>query len=120
MLDYILEVAESQRKITFRLQVKNRGEEDRCFTFGSSQEVDFVVERDGKPVWRWSADRAFTMAVHDKTVRRGQAMTPYEAAWPKQDSAGNPVGPGKYVVKAYFLGAGRNLPVAQQEFQVAQ
>lgn len=118
MLDYILEVMQSHKKITFRLQVCNRGGEDRCLTFGSSQEVDFVVERDGKPVWSWSADRAFNMALHDKTVRRGQAMAPYEAAWPKQDSAGKPVGPGQYVVKAYFLGTGRTSPVAQQEFTV--
>ena len=118
MLEYNLEVVPGPTKVAIRLQIKNRGVEDRNFTFRSSQEVDFVIEAKGKQVWRWSEDRAFTTALHDKKINKGQAVTPYEVAWPKQDSLGNPVPPGKYVVKAYFLGTGKTAPVAVQEFAV--
>lgn len=118
MLEYNLEVIPGKNKITIRLQINNPGVEDRSFSFRSGQEVDFVIEDKGKPVWRWSEDMAFTMALHDKKIKKGQAVTPYEVTWPKQDSLGNPVQPGKYVVKAYFLGAGKTSLVAVQEFAV--
>ena len=107
MLEYNLEVKPEQSQITLRLLISNPGSADGSFTFRSSQEVDFVIEQQGKQVWRWSEDRAFAMAIHDKKITKGQTVTPYEVAWPKQDSLGNPLKPGRYVVKAYFLGEGK-------------
>jgi hypothetical protein len=130
MLKYNLEVKPGSKQITLRLLISNQGSTDRSFTFRSSQEVDFVIEHQGKPVWRWSEERAFTMAIHDKKISKGRTVTPYEVAWHKQDSLGNPLKPGRYVIKAYFLGedkqpeggntreAGEKFPVASQEISL--
>lgn len=118
MLDYSLEVKQGA-VITFCLQVSNRSNTDQRFSFRSSQEVDFVVEQAGQLVWRWSGDRAFGLLMQEKNLRGGQALSPYEVRWPKQDATGAVVQPGKYLVKAYFLGTSRTAPVAQCEFQLS-
>jgi hypothetical protein len=117
MLDYVLEIKPGS-VLTFRLQVSNRRQEVCNLCFNSSQDVDFVVERSGQEVWRWSADRAFAMMMREKQLRGGQKLAPYEAKWLKIDNAGQPVQPGTYLVKAYFFGVSRSVPVAQAEIRV--
>lgn len=118
MLDYSLEVKQGTM-ITFCLQVTNSSETEQRFSFRSSQEADFAVEQAGQEVWRWSGDRAFALLMQEKNLRSGQALSPYQVQWPKQDATGCVVQPGKYLVKAYFLGASRTTPVAQCEFQIS-
>lgn len=117
MLGFTLQVRSGQ-PVVFRLLVHNDGTEDLSFTFRSGQEVDFLVLKLEKPIWRWSAGQAFTMALHEKKVRRGQTLKSYEATWPGIDNFGNIVPTGHYQVKAYFLGISYSQPVAAGEFDL--
>lgn len=72
--------------------------------FPASQQVDFVLWADGMPVWRWSADRAFSQVVTTETIEAGQVKV-YKATLPW-------VPQGSYMVEAFFLAESRWQPVA--------
>lgn len=66
--------------VTFVLQVTNVEEHPVVLDFASGQEYDFAVLRDGRELWRWSAGRMFTQAVHADTLAPGETRT-YRAGW---------------------------------------
>lgn len=117
MVDYRLEIKVGP-KVLFRLKVANRDSAHRQFSFSSSQEYDFVVEKGGICIWRWSADKAFAQMLHQRTLSGGQISKPYQAEWNRRDAGNQPVGPGTFTVKAFFLGIKKNQPVAVKDFEL--
>jgi hypothetical protein len=70
------------------LRVTNPGDAPVELTFPTGQSFEFLVERNGEEVWRWSEGRAFTQAVRQISVE-GSATESYEATWvPPADLTG--------------------------------
>lgn len=66
-------------------------------TFGTSQDADVVLRRDGATVWRWSADRAFTQAMRSVSFGRGPHLFTLKGVL-------NDVAPGRYLAIATLTG----------------
>lgn len=66
--------------VRFMLQVTNTAEQPVELEFRSGQEFDFVVENDGREIWRWSADQMFTQAIRHRTLPPGETLT-FAASW---------------------------------------
>lgn len=75
--------------VRFVLQVTNTGTSPVRLRYPSGQSFDFSVTRDGREVWRWSADRMFTQALRDATLAPGETLQ-FEAGW--RPDAGLPAG----------------------------
>jgi hypothetical protein len=75
-----LQVAPAGDSVHLVLQVSNAGSAPVALTFGSGQTFDFAVARDGRELWRWSADRSFTQAVREVSIAPGETRR-YEATW---------------------------------------
>jgi hypothetical protein len=75
-----LQVAPAGDSVSFVLQVTNAGPAPVALTFPTGQSFDFAVSRDGREVWRWSADRSFTQAVREESIAAGETRR-YEASW---------------------------------------
>jgi hypothetical protein len=85
--------------VRFDLQVTNTTAEPVELEFRSGQEFDFVVERDGQELWRWSADQMFTQAIRRRTLPPGETLT-FTAAWTPA-----PQLRGEYVVRGVLTAA---------------
>lgn len=66
--------------VHFVLQVTNTSTAPVELNFSSAQRFDFSVERDGRNVWTWSADRMFAQALGTETLAAGETRR-YEATW---------------------------------------
>lgn len=75
-----LQVQTYADSVRFVLQVTNASGAALPVTFPSGQSADFTVSRDGRELWRWSADRGFTQAVRQETLAPGETRT-FEASW---------------------------------------
>jgi len=50
----------------------NTAEHDVNLTFNSGQTYDLELWREEKRVWRWSADKAFTLAIRERILAPGE------------------------------------------------
>lgn len=75
-----LQVQTYPDSVRFVLQVTNATRAPIPITFPTGQSAEFTVSRDGRELWRWSADRGFTQAVRQETLAPGETRT-YEATW---------------------------------------
>ena len=66
--------------VRFSLSVTNVSGGPVEITFPSGQTHDFAVLRDGRELWRWSADRAFTQAQQVVTLPPG-GTTSFGETW---------------------------------------
>ena len=66
------------------LQVTNTTTAPIELGFDSGQSYDFSIERDGRELWRWSADRGFTQALRSEVLDPGATLR-YEEIWPNPD-----------------------------------
>lgn len=83
-----LEVEPSADNVQMILRVTNPTSDAVTLTFSSGQTFDFVVEQDGRTLWRWSGDQMFTQAFHSETLAPGGTRE-YSAAWiPPTDLSG--------------------------------
>ena len=76
------------------LTVTNKGNKPLELIFSSSQRYDFVVEKEGKEIWRWSKDKLFAMMLGELTLQPDQSLV-YQEIWAQEDNAGNLVPPGR-------------------------
>lgn len=75
-----LQVQTYADSVRFVLQVTNASGAAIPVTFPTGQSAEFTVSRDGRQLWRWSADRGFTQAVRQEIVAPGETRT-FEATW---------------------------------------
>ncbi|HEY8418805.1 MAG TPA: BsuPI-related putative proteinase inhibitor [Limnochordales bacterium] len=66
------------------------GQEDAVARFRDGQTYDFIVMQDGREVWRWSHDRAFHQAAHERRFPAGELVV-FTAVWDGRDAAGRQV-----------------------------
>ncbi len=94
----------SGEPVQARLVVRNAGGTPLRVEFASGQRFDLEVRRRGVLVWRWSHDRAFIQVIQEVTLRPGEALPPFSAAWGQTDLQGRRVEPGDYELVGIFLG----------------
>ena len=75
-----LQVRTFADSVRFTLRVTNGSAAAVPVTFASGQSADFTVMTDGREVWRWSSDMAFTQAVRRESFAAGETRT-FEATW---------------------------------------
>ncbi|MBV9774512.1 MAG: hypothetical protein JO040_11215, partial [Gemmatimonadetes bacterium] len=75
-----LQVQPTRDSVRFVLQVTNAGTQPMALDFSSGQSFDFVVQQDGRELWRWSGDRMFTQALRSETLAAGETRT-FSATW---------------------------------------
>ena len=94
--------------VTWRLTVTNGGGDDVELVFGSGQDGDVTLSRDGTEVYRWSSDMVFTQAVRCQLLPAGATAT-YDLPQPVLD-----VAPGEYQLRASLASQPQPFDVATQ------
>jgi hypothetical protein len=79
----------------FKITLTNTSDGDVPLVFASSQQADVILSQDGKAVYEWSADRAFTQEIRCQTLPAGQTYTVQLA-----ETKPLPVSPGDYTLTA--------------------
>lgn len=80
------------QRARFTLAVQNNSGREEKLDFATGQRYDFRVERGGREVWRWSADRAFAQVLGTETIE-GQSAKRFSESWSAE-------GPGTYTAFA--------------------
>lgn len=93
----------SSGPVRFILRVENLSGAPQAISQPTSQSHDFVVTKDGREVWRWSADKFFLQTVTERVFPPGQT-TAFEGEWDRTDLAGKKVPAGTYQVEAWLPG----------------
>ncbi|SDJ89879.1 BsuPI-related putative proteinase inhibitor [Natronorubrum texcoconense] len=96
--------------VTFAFTVINRGPESVDLQFSDACKAEFVVEEDGREVWRFSEGRMFAQMLSTDRLEAGAAET-YEAEWTAPQ-------PGGYIVRAE-LQAREQVCAARTDFAVS-
>jgi hypothetical protein len=92
---------------TFRLHVNSKSL--LRLSFSSGQEYDFALKNSaGTTLWRWSASRTFSQALHHRIVADEWSAT-VEIPWPT--TSGGVLQPGDYTVEAVITDS-NSLPFA--------
>lgn len=81
--------------ITMLLTVTNKSKGTFKDRFRTSQVYDFIVKREDKEIWRWSADKFFAQVITEFTLDPGKSKS-FKEVWEQVDSEGKSVSPGKY------------------------
>lgn len=116
-LEYTLDYERHNNGHRFKLNIKNMEEESKKFTFPTSQHFDYVIEKDNKKLWQWSEGQAFTQAQESITLAPKLSAS-YQVDWNGQTRQGKQAEPGKYLVKAFFVGVSKDKPVISKEIEL--
>jgi hypothetical protein len=102
--------------MTARLTLKNRQDQPFRITFSSGQTYDFVVRNEkGDEMYRWSEGKAFTLALRNVEVPRG------ELNWAELiplGKDGKPWPQGSYVVEGWLATTGGKIYAASTAFEL--
>jgi hypothetical protein len=102
IVDTALETTLEDRKLNLNFVVRNISGDDLVLSFGSGQQYDFVVyDSRNEEVYRWSNDKAFTLALVEMDLRKGDSLS-YAESWDLKDNDGNPVPKGAYTIKVWI------------------
>lgn len=109
-LEFSLEIPKtkfkSKERVPIALRVKNLGNSPVGLFFTSGQKFDiFIQDASGREIWRWSKDKAFTMALEEIELKPGGEKI-FSAEWPQVDSTGKIVSPGDYLVLVKCMAKG--------------
>ena len=92
--------------INFQLSARNVSDRAQTITFTSGQTFDVVAQgtdaKDDDPIWRWSMDKMFTRNIREVTLKPGDEQK-FTATWDQNESAGQTVPRGKYLVRGQFM-----------------
>lgn len=66
--------------VTFAFTVTNTGSDPVEVQFSDAAKAEFVVEDEGREVWRFTDGRAFTQMISSERLEPGEETT-YEAEW---------------------------------------
>ncbi len=105
--------------VLLSLAVRNAGRAPLVLEFASGQRVDYVIRCAGREIWRWSADRAFTMALGTMTLAPGEERT-YAERWPQATTDGRPAGPGTCAYVGILTTMGRSVEAGPVEFTIVR
>lgn len=86
-----------------RLGILNQNPTAVGFEFLGGLEYDFTIARAGVVVWQWSRGQELTAQEHSRVLPAGASFD-YAVTWDGRDDRGNLLEPGRYEVRAVFLG----------------
>ncbi len=89
--------------VELTLAITNSGPDPISITAPSSQLYDFIVLKEGREVWRWSADKMFLTVVTRLTIFSGETRA-FTERWDQRDRDGRLVTPGNYRVVGILVG----------------
>lgn len=95
--------------VTITLTVRNAGSTLKTLEFPTSKRYDFVITLNGQEVWRWSKDKAFSLALTKTALVPGQTVT-FAETWRQQDNNGRQVAPGEYQLTGVLTTTDANQP----------
>lgn len=84
----------TKEPVTVRLTVTNVSQQPFRDSFATSQAYDFLVMREGKEVWRWSADKGFLQVITPFALAAGESRH-YRETWDQVDNQLKPCGTGE-------------------------
>ncbi len=94
------------RGIPLRVVVRNTSNRTLQIPMGG-QQFDFRIYRNGELVWNWAHEKAFIQILQQRTLEPDEEII-YTALWNMRNNAGQPVQPGRYVVRGMFVTALEN------------
>ncbi|MDW8320134.1 MAG: BsuPI-related putative proteinase inhibitor [Armatimonadota bacterium] len=96
-----LRVVEPGKPVVFILEVRNVSGAPIELRFSSGKQYDVLVYKQGEwsERWRWSRDKAFTMAFTSIRLNFGEVKR-FRVEWDQRDNEGRQVPPGNYRVEA--------------------
>ena len=97
--------------VTLEFSVTNTGSEPVELQFSDACKAEFVVEEDGREVWRFSEGRMFAQMLSTDRLESGETTT-YEGEWMAPQ-------PGGYIVRAE-LQAQKQVCAARTDFAVPE
>lgn len=104
--------------VPLQLIITNRSRRQAVVPFGSGQQFDFEVVRNGEVVWNWAKDRAFTQVFSTVTLEPGERLV-YESSWVQRDNHGRRVRAGTYVIRGVITPAfPRFRPTDEQRIEI--
>ncbi|SEO76937.1 Intracellular proteinase inhibitor [Halogranum amylolyticum] len=71
--------------VRFTLTVENDSEDPLELSFPDGQRAEFLAQRGGETVWRWSEGQMFMQMLGSETVEPGETVT-YEGVWESPES----------------------------------
>jgi len=80
MVTATLAATVSDGTLVCELTVENDGDDPVSLQFSDTQRAEFVAERDGQEVWRWSEGRMFGQALGSVDLAPGETAT-FEGGW---------------------------------------
>jgi hypothetical protein len=102
----------------FVMTVRNTSNAAVTVPFRSGQKFDFEVLQEGRLIWNWAHDRAFTQALTSTTIEPGESVT-YNTRWNFRDNNGRLVQPGRYMVRGILTTAFQRPQImTEQRFDV--
>ena len=117
-LDVTLEVdrprGDREAGTRFRMTVRNRSNHAVRLPFRSGQRFDFEVLQEGKLIWNWARDRAFTQALTSMTLAADEE-TVFQGRWDYRDNQGRRVEPGRYLVRGIVTTAFQRPQIMAEE-----
>jgi|GEM_PF-3877434 len=85
-------------RFKIRFSLKNISGEELEVVHGSGQRYDlWVLDEVGEEVFRWSDDKAFTMALIEYELEKGEEIA-FEEEWNREDREGSLVPAGRYKI----------------------
>ncbi|WP_413379562.1 BsuPI-related putative proteinase inhibitor [Alkalihalobacillus sp. 1P02AB] len=74
-LEYKVETNQSDSELIVEMSLTNTGTEDAVLSFSSGQKYEITLTNvDGEEVYRYSADKMFTMAIIQEVIRAGEEL----------------------------------------------
>jgi hypothetical protein len=98
LFETTLETIRADDKISIHFDIKNTSEKDLLITYGSGQQYDILIYNEQhEEVYKWSHNKAFTMALITRQLDKSGQLVFYEE-WNLKDNKDTPVPAGKYTI----------------------
>ncbi|HAH87240.1 MAG TPA: hypothetical protein DCL60_07705 [Armatimonadetes bacterium] len=88
--------------VAITLSVTNSGTEARTLKFASGQQYDFVVSKDGREVWKWSAGKYFAQSLVSRVIGPGEVLR-FKQVWNQEKTGGGRANPGEYCITGMLI-----------------
>jgi Intracellular proteinase inhibitor len=85
-------------RMRIRLVVANVVGRPVAVVFPTAQRFDFIVKREGKPVWQWAAAMMFAQTMARETIASRDSLV-FEATWDQVIADGTNLGLGAYTIE---------------------
>ncbi|WP_239616007.1 BsuPI-related putative proteinase inhibitor [Cohnella mopanensis] len=102
IVDTLMDTVVEDGKLNLNFAVHNISGDNVELSFGAGQQYDYVVYNSrNEEVYKWSNDKAFTLALVELDLKKGDSLS-YAESWDLKDNDGNPVSKGAYTIKVWI------------------